>query len=700
MTDDQSVPTPHADQHVEELYIHTLDPEEARARKRSRRPWPWWAYAIAFILVDILALAILQQGVTQTSTRIQLSSSLDSLWTMVEKMGQGNFVFLLNVVIIAIIYVILLMATNRFWIASGILLTVATGIAAAEHLKISARYEVILPSDLNFLGSNTGDIMSFLPDGAPLVIGAAAAVIVVSIAVCAVCSHFDGRHGAMVWHAPRPLGAAIRVIGVLVPALLLGGYTMSVGTVDSWGYKVSRGMGDIPSMWDSVYDAQRNGPLVSFLRQLDPKIMEQPEGYGKEKMDEVAARYAKAAASINEDRDHALTDSTVIYVLSESFSDPTRVPGVELNKDPMPFIRQLKGETTSGLMLSSGYGGGTANLEYMGLTGLSMVNFDESLTSPYQQVLPTACWTPSVNQLWGSPEHSIGLHPYEPSMYSRETNYEKLGFSHFYALEGRDIISHQDKIDDSPYVSDEATYESTLEEVRKSEDSQFLQVITMQNHMPYNDWYADNDFEVTDSADSTAAMTDTEKESLRTYAKGMELTDEATKEFLEQLDAIDKPVTVVFYGDHLPGIYTTAGADPSNSLALHLTDYFIWSNKASEKNGVSNTTDDSNVYSSPNFFIAQAADQMHAKVSPYLAFLTELHTRIAAMEPPVVNTIQGWDRIPEGQPIYLDADGQPMSEADMDAETRQMLEDYKLIQYDIVAGDNYLKETDFMTLPD
>ncbi len=104
--------------------------------------------------------------------------------------------------------------------------------------------------------------------------------------------------------------------------------------------------------------------------------------------------------------------------------------------------------------------------------------------------------------MWGAPEHSIGLHPYEPSMYSRETNYKKLGFSHFYALKGDDIIAHQDKIDDSPYVSDEATYQSTVEEIKKTDDNQFLQVITMQNHMPYNDWYKNNEFTVSDSADA------------------------------------------------------------------------------------------------------------------------------------------------------------------------------------------------------
>ena len=191
-------------------------------------------------------------------------------------------------------------------------------------------------------------------------------------------------------------------------------------------------------------------------------------------------------------------------------------------------------------------------------------------------------------------------------------------------------------------------------------------------------------------------MKDDEKESIETYQKGAALTDDATADFLAELDKLGKPVTVVFYGDHLPGIYSSASADDGNSLALHQTDYFIWSNKASGTQGNKIGNAD---YSSPNFFVAQAAEHMNAKVSPYLAFLTQMHEKISAMEPPVVNNIQGWDRIPEGQNIYLDADGNPMAESDFDAETQQLLADYQLIQYDITTGKNYLKDTDFMDLP-
>lgn len=77
---------------------------------------------------------------------------------------------------------------------------------------------------------------------------------------------------------------------------------------------------------------------------------------------------------------------------------------MKLNKDAIPEVRAIKSGTTSGLMLSSGYGGGTANLEYMGLSGLSMANFDSSLTSPYQQLVPGQHWTPTINQMWGLEE--------------------------------------------------------------------------------------------------------------------------------------------------------------------------------------------------------------------------------------------------------------------------------------------------------
>lgn len=680
---------------IEELSIATVDPT---ARKTGKE-FPGWLYGVLFVLFDAVGIAALQIGVSESATRVQLSNNMWLTgWGFVGKMfTSANFVAVLNLILWGVLYVILLMLTNRFWVATPIFLAVTFIVAVIEHFKVSIRYEAILPSDLNFLKADAGNLMGFMPAGAQWTILIAVVAFAAFVALFVFLNRRDARHGKLFRGSDkqsRSVNAITRLLLILLPGLFFTLYSMQVSTVGSWAKTFATVMGDKPSMWDSVYDAQRNGPLVAFTRQLNPKVMIKPENYSEETMKEVAARYTKEAKKINADRSANMTDSTVIYVLSESFSDPSRVPGLKVNKDSMPKIREIKQNTTSGLMLSSGYGGGTANLEYMGLSGLSMANFDSSLTSPYQQLVPSEHWTPTINQMWGAAKNSIGLHPYESSMYSRATNYKKFGFSHFYTLTGPDVISHQDKIDDSPYVSDEATYQSTLEEVRKTKSNQFLQVITMQNHMPYHDWYKHNDFKA--SSTTGKPLKDDEKESIETYQKGASLTDGATAGFLSELDKLDKPVTVVFYGDHLPGIYSSASADDDNSLALHQTDYFIWSNKAS---GTQGNKIDNAEYSSPNFFVAQAAEHMDAKVSPYLAFLTEMHSKISAMEPPVVNNIQGWDRIPEGQNIYLNSKGEPMAEDDFDAETKQLLADYRLIQYDITTGKNYLKDTSFMDLP-
>lgn len=662
--------------------------------QHPHKPFPSWVYGVLFVIFDIIVVTALEVGVSSSSTRVQLSSPTVGFGFVSKMWTDGNFVFVLNVILVALLYLMLLMLFNRFWTASIVILAVGIIVAAIEHFKVEIRYEAILPADLGFLGPNTGNMLTFIPAGAHVTILVALGAFAVLLALILVLRHFDGRKGRMIRTDNLSLNLTSRLILLLLPILVFALYCIHVSTTDSLANKFSRALGDTPSMWDSVYDAQRNGPLVAFTRQLNPKIMDKPSNYSEETMKKVAARYQKEAETINASRTNNLTDSTVVYVLSESFSDPSRVPGLKTNKDSMPNIRKIKAGTTSGLMLSSGYGGGTANLEYMGLSGLSMANFESSLSSPYQQLVPSQHWTPTINQLWGAPVNSLGYHPYESSMYSRATNYKKFGFSHFYTLTGPDVIKYQDKIDESPYVSDKSSYDSALEGIKSGKTNKFIQIITMQNHMPYHEWYENNDY----TAESTTGtpLGDDEQQSIETYQKGVEITDQATQEFLNELDALDKPVTVVFYGDHLPGIYSSASEDDNNSLALHLTDYFIWSNKASSSQG--NKASDA-AYSSPNFFVAQAADHMNAKVSPYLAFLTEMHSKIAAMEPPVVNKIQGWDRIPEGQNIYLDQNGNPMSTDDFDKETKQLLADYKLIQYDITAGKNYLKDTDFMTLP-
>ena len=377
-------------------------------------------------------------------------------------------------------------------------------------------------------------------------------------------------------------------------------------------------------------------------------------------------------------------------ILSETFSDPTRIPGISFSTDPIPNIHAIKDTTTSGLMLSSGYGGGTANMEYQALTGLSLSFFDDSLIIPFQQLVPNQKNPYAFNQIWNNrygADGSDAVHPYYQSMYLRNVDYKKFGFSHLCTLDSTPSIKHKDTIDYSPYVSDEEAYKNIIDLIEKQKHPQFLQLSTMQNHMPYTNWYINNEFV---GADTSTGLSADEYQNLETYTKGLNLTDQATASFLDELNQIDKPITVIFYGDHLPSIYSTADQDTENHVALHETDYFIWSNSASASSGTK--LDASNTaFTSPNYFMSLAANHMNAKVSPYLALLTQLLEQIPAASRIATET----GGISSGDTTYLDMSGNQISKKSLSKDAKQLLRDYELVQYDMTAGKGYLNNTDF-----
>ena len=162
----------------------------------------------------------------------------------------------------------------------------------------------------------------------------------------------------------------------------------------------------------------------------------------------------------------------------------------------------------------------------------------------YQELVPHQKNPFSWNQIWNAEYDKTGstaFHSYYKNMYLRDANYKKFGFNKFYTLDSKPAITHQDRTDNSPYVNDAASYQNIIDQLNTEEHPQFLQLVTMQNHM--------------------------------TYDKGVSITDQATIDFLNQLNAMDKPITVIFYGDHLPSSYQTAAEDKNNTLALHQTDY-------------------------------------------------------------------------------------------------------------------------------
>ena len=637
----------------------------------------------------------ISEAVKQASSIVgQLAHFISQIWF------DKNYIFLLNLIILAVAYLTLIFIINRFWIATAIFSTVMTVYAVANHIKIESRNEPVLPADLNFItGGNTGQLASFIPQSSQGLVNTAVSGVIWLVVICIIMQFIDGRNAIIYcsWRHPftgikNLAGTLTRIVAACCSFALCFFFVWGFGNEGYWSTDFAKNLGDSPQIWNGLADSTNNGPVVNFLRLAHTKTMDKPNGYSQEAMEKISRKYTEQAKQLNQTRTENMTDNTVIMVLSETFSDPTRVPGVSFSEDPMPNIRHVKAQTTSGLMLSPGYGGGTANIEYQALSGLSMANYSSTLSIAYQQLVPSLKWAPTLNQAWDKANgkgSSIAFHAYNRNMYFRDLNYKKFGFSKFYATDGTPQLKVLRPLGSAWYASDESFYSEVLKKISSSDQKKFYQVVTMQNHMPYEDFYPDNQFK---DEDTSSNLQDDEKQNIETYTKGLSYTDQATTEFLNQLNHIDRPITVVFYGDHLPGIYSTAYSSKDNILGLHETDYFIWSNDASKSAGTK-LDDVSSAYTSSNYFSAQLASHLNAKVSPYLAFLTKMHETIPAISIP---SSAGGNT---DEPVYLDAAGNRINNKQLSKEAKTMLHDYQLIQYDMSVGKNYLKDTGFVDLP-
>lgn len=690
--------------------------KSAHALWKKRMKFSYAFYTIVFFLLTSAEVIFLQWGMYSEpeydkSTEIdettkvlqsvagQVTRFISQMW-----LEQKN-VCLVSFVGLALIYLALILVTNRFWIATLVFGVALTAFGVANSIKVQLRNEPIIPADLTFIsGGDTGSIMSFVPKFSQAFVNGAINFVIWFAIIAFALFVLDGRRRFIhcswrhpIANAKNIIGNIFRVLAAVLSVVLLSAYAMGLGTPGSNVYKWAKDNGYEPQLWNAIGDAQANNPATTFLSLSKVKAMDKPGNYSQKTMESLAKKYTQEAKTINQTRTGELTDNTVIMILSETFSDPTRVPGVSFSLDPIPNIRNFKNTTTSGLMLSPGYGGGTANIEYQALTGLNLANFNDSLIVPYQQLVPNQNDPYSFNQIWMKKygkNASTAVHPFQQSMYLRNINYRKFGFSYLYTLDSKISLKHTGCIDRSPYVSDSEAYQSILDLLDRQQDSkssQFLQLVTMQNHMPYGDYYDNNEFS---DANISEDLSDGERWNINTYTKGINWTDQETADFLNQLDQMDKPITVIFYGDHLPGIYDTADMNKNNKTVLHETDYFIWSNSASSSHGtkVNPTT---TAYTSSNYFMPLAAEHMNAKVSPYLAMLTELQQEVPAMSR-VIGTNGG---IGQGKATYLDHDGNDIKVTALSAKAKELLKDYKLVQYDQTVGKNYLKDLDFTQVP-
>ena len=383
-----------------------------------------------------------------------------------------------------------------------------------------------------------------------------------------------------------------------------------------------------------------------WLNQITTAPIIQPKGYNKDKIKEIEKKYDQVASEINKNRNELIDNQTIVYVLSESFADPSRIEGVNLSRNPIPKIQEIKAKVTSGLMQSDGYGGGTANMEFQTLTGLPFYNINPTVSVLYTEVAPKMQKLISVSDSFNNKKV---IHFESPINYSRNVIYNRLKFNKFISIDDK---KNYDLGYQEVHISDESTYKAVLKEM-DAKKNQFFSVITIQNHSPFIAG------EPSDLTATAKGFSDDENTKLTNYSRLLTFTDTATQSFLESLSKIDKKITVVFYGDHLPGLYPES-AFKNNPESQYQTDYFIWSNFDAPKLNypLVNSSD----------FSAMVFEQTNSKVSPYYALLTEVLKKAS------------------------------VDKKALEGEAQEIAEDLKMVEYDLISGKGYLSK-DFFKVP-
>lgn len=404
------------------------------------------------------------------------------------------------------------------------------------------------------------------------------------------------------------------------------------------------------------------GFIGGFLYNLNVEALSEPPGYSKETIQQIVAKYNALATEKN----HYATDEqpNIIYVMSESFSDPSRLIGVNVDGQPLYSYQQIANKSFSGQMLSQNYGGGTANIEFEALTSFSMALLNSQMTTPYTMLVPKRSNMPSIVSFLKNQDYqTTAIHPYDTSMYKRTDVYKVFGFDKFL---DQDDIENPTKIENNPYISDEAVYKQIVKQLKTSDQAQFIHFVTMQTHMPYGNKYNHETYTISGTGNHLAAAD---------YVQDIAYSSQALSSFIKELATVERPSVVVFWGDHLPSFYSQGVKDKNSDVSMHLTEYLLYST-------AENWSEKGTFTISPYYFSAILLEKAKLKTSGFYELMNQMAEFLPASE--------------KERSYYQ---GKWQQEVRLSKKEQKTYNDYRLIQYDLLQGEQYSLHSFFQVVP-
>lgn len=484
-------------------------------------------------------------------------------------------------------------------------LGIAWGLGMTNHYLISFRGRTLFPGDFLTLGTavNVAGNYDYSLDRMQRI-----SLLILVLALLALSLLPREARIPFAWRRFLP---PVGIAGVVL-AVFFG-----TGFVESQGIE--------PSMWTT----RGNGLALNFSVCLKYMRVEKPEGYSRESLEQLTADTVSDGRSVTvTDPDGTTRPVNVIVIMNESFSDLSVLPGVETNRDAMPFLRSLTENTIKGYAYSSVFGGTTANSEYEFLTGNTTAYLPAG-TVPYQMYVSDGDPT-LVSQMAALGYRTIAAHPYKSSGWNRPSVYRNFGFDEVYFEADFQNREYMRGDSGTGYVTDRCDYENLLRLYEEKEEGEplFLFNVTMQNHSGYQMAWDNLPREVWLTGELEGRF-----QTVNQYLSLIYQSDQAFEALIDYFSQVEEPTMILMFGDHQPQVATNfytdvLGIAPPTGLAQkkQMVPFFLWANyDIPEAEGVE---------LSLNYLSALLMDTARLPMTGYQKYLLELWQTA-----PVINTV-------------------------------------------------------------
>lgn len=257
----------------------------------------------------------------------------------------------------------------------------------------------------------------------------------------------------------------------------------------------------------------------------------------------------------------------VLFVQLESFFDPIEYEDLQMSEDPIPNLRKMFENYSSGYFKVPSVGAGTANTEFEVLTGMNLRYFGPG-EYPYKTKLKNQVCESAATAFSAFGYGTHAIHNNGGNFYSRAKVFNNIGFDSFTSKEFMNIL----QLTPNGWAKDEVLVDNIMEAMDTTEQQDFVFTVSVQGHGDYpEEQLIENPKIKVEGIDDEA-----KKNKWEYYVNMVYEMDQFAGDLVKAVEDRGEPAVVVFYGDHLPTMGLTA--EDLKSRYLYNTNYVIWDN--------------------------------------------------------------------------------------------------------------------------